>query len=262
MLGVMGALLTGNRVRIKARTTRAIVSDLVRALDADCEVADWSSTEQDDRAVLDGIDGVVLAGGEELIAHYRRVTPVHVRLVEFGPKVSCAAIGRAPGDLDRLADALIDDVTLFHQGVCSSPQWIFVEDIATALALRERILARELPPLPDDDARLQRLRARELALRARLGDDLRVDVHASGWGVTIASGMLRLPKGFAFVVGPVRATRSVQVLGVAGDVPDVRGFAHRCAIGRMHERSPLAPHDGFFELGALVRFTSRDEVRP
>jgi hypothetical protein len=27
----------------------------------------------------------------------------------------------------------------------------------------------------------------------------------------------------------------------------------------MHHRSPLAPHDGFFELAALVTFTSREQ---
>jgi hypothetical protein len=27
----------------------------------------------------------------------------------------------------------------------------------------------------------------------------------------------------------------------------------------MHQRSPLAPHDGFFELASLVAFTSKDE---
>lgn len=282
--GAIAARATGNRLRVKARTTRPLLAGLARALELGpdaCELLDWDGRAQDDRAVLDGIDGVLLAGGDELIRRYRAAAPPGVRLIEYGPKLGAAAIGGAiadPAELDALAAALAHDVTLFGQGVCSSPQVIFVDDERTAGALRARLLAAPLPPLPEADRLLQLVRSQELALLARLGEPIEVELEPrSGWGVTIAprapsparDPAHRLPKGFAFVAGPLdeelaafaRANRPrLQTLGTWGRVPEVpgAGFTHRCPIGRMHERSPLAPHDGFLELAALARLTSRE----
>lgn len=257
--GVVGALVTGNRVRCKARTTRPLLESLSRALDADCEILDWDSRTQDDAAVLAGVDGVVLAGGDELIRHYRRVTPPGVRLIEFGPKLSCAVIG-AGADLARTADALVHDVTLFDQGVCSSPQWILADDDAIVAHLRDRLAT--CPVLDDESRLLQYARSEALRLRGKLA----AFDPVTGWGITVGSLDDRLPRGFAVVLGVEaqlaelarRYPQMLQVIGVAGDVPPAPRFTHRCPIGRMHQRSPLAPHDGVFELAQLVVFTSED----
>jgi len=263
--GLVAATITGNRVRIKARTTRALVEDVVRALAiADCEVLDWDSRDDDDH--LDGIDGVLLAGGDALIRRYRRATQPGVRLIEFGPKLSCAAIGQG-ADLARVADALVTDVTLFGQGVCSSPQWILVEDPAIASHLRDRLAA--CGPLAEGDRLIQLVRAQELRLLGRLGEPIEVAVDPrTGWGVMVSHSLgHRLPRGFAVVVGPLAgqlaavaqlAPHGLQTLGVAGRVPAAPGFTHRCPIGRMHERSILEPHDGMLELAALVHFVSEE----
>lgn len=268
LAAVVAAHATGNRVRVKARATRSLLVALAEALAIeDCEILDWDSRVQDDAAVLDGVDGVLLAGGDELIRHYRRVTPPGVRLIELGPKLSCAAIGTGAGDLDGVADALVTDVTLFGQGVCSSPQWILADDEAIVPHLRAR-LAR-CPVLAEETRLLQHARGEALRLRARLGEAIAVELDATtGWGITVSRSLDdRLPKGFAIVLGIAgqlaelarRHRRELQTLGVAGHVPDAAGFTHVCPIGRMHQRSPLAPHDGFFELASLVTFTSREE---
>lgn len=269
VMALVGAHVTGNRVRIKARATRSLLEGLVRALAiTDCEVLDWSSHTQDDAVVLAGIDAVLLAGGDELIAHYRRVTPPGVRLIELGSKVSCAAVGPGLGAaaLAAVADALVDDVTLFAQGVCSSPQWILADDPALAPLLRARLAA--CPPLSADVRLAQYACAETLRLRARLGTRIEVELDSrTGWGVTVAASLEdRLPRGFAIVPGVAsqlaalahRYPRALQVLGTAGEVPAASAFTHRCPIGRMHLRSPLAPHDGVFELASLVAFTSSE----
>jgi hypothetical protein len=267
LAAVVAAHATGNRVRVKARTTRLLLAALAGALAIDdCEILDWDSRAQDDAAVLDGIDAVLLAGGDELIRYYRRVTPPGVRLVELGPKLSCAAIGAGAGDLDRLADALVDDVTLFEQEVCSSPQWILADDEAIVPHLRARL--GSCPVLPAETRLLQHARGEALRMRARLGEAIAVEIDAStGWGLTVTRSLDdRLPKGFAIVLGVAdrlaelarRHRHELQTLGIAGRVPEAAGFTHVCPIGRMHQRSPLAPHDGFFELASLVTFTSRE----
>jgi hypothetical protein len=272
--GAVAACATGNQLRVKARTTRPLIEDLARALELgpdDCEILDWESRDQDDRAVLDGVDAVLLAGGDHLIRRYRSATPPGIRLIEFGPKIGVAAIAGEVDDFSVLAGSLASDVTLFGQSVGSSPQLIFVEDEGTARALRNRLLDMRLPPLTGAARLLQLVRLQELALRARLGDEIMVDVAPhSGWGVTISRDPAhRLPKGFAFVVGPLeeqlgafaRANRRyLQTLGTWGNVPELSGFTHRCRIGRMHDRSPLAPHDGIFELSSLVRLVSRGDT--
>ncbi|HWU89991.1 MAG TPA: acyl-CoA reductase [Kofleriaceae bacterium] len=271
--GAVAACATGNRLRVKARTTRPLVEELARVLELgpdECEILDWDSRDQDDRAMLEGVDGVLLTGGDALIRRYRTIAPPGVRLIEFGPKIGVAAIGGEVEDYATLAGSLASDVTLFGQGVCSSPQVIFVEDEGTARVLRRRLLDMKLPPLTGAARLLQLVRLQELALLARLGDEIIVDVAPhSGWGVTISRDPAhRLPKGFAFVVGPLHVQltafaqanrRYLQTLGTWGPVPELDGFTHRCRIGRMHDRPPLAPHDGVLELASLVRLVSRGD---
>jgi hypothetical protein len=161
--GFLAAVLTGNRARLKARHTRPLLDGLKRAFELDdhaCEILDWSGAGQDDAAVLDGIDAVLLAGGGDLVRRYRAAAAPGVRLVEFGPKVSCAAVWDAPArDRERadLADALAADVALFSQRVCSSPQFVLLEDADAARELRSELRARlaGLPPLPEDDRAIQ-----------------------------------------------------------------------------------------------------------
>jgi hypothetical protein len=271
--GAVAAFATGNRLRVKARSTRPLVEELARVLELppdECEVLDWDRHDHDD-ALLDGVDGVLVAGGEALIRRYRAAAPPGVRLIELGPKIGVAAIGGEVEDYATLAGSLASDVTLFGQGVASSPQVIFVEDDGIARVLRKRLLDMKLPPLTGAARLLQLVRLQELALLARLGDEIVVDVAPhSGWGVSISRDPgHRLPKGFAFIVGPLTQQltafakanrRYLQTIGTWGPVPELEGFTHRTRIGRMHDRSPLAPHDGFLELAALVRFVSRGDT--
>jgi hypothetical protein len=120
---LLGACATGNRIRIKARRGRALIESLARALGLDgdaCEILDWDGRAQDDAAILDGIDAVLLAGGDELIRRYRRAAPAHVRLIEWGPKLSAAAIG-AGADVGGPAgrDPRVAPLTQFEHRVCN-----------------------------------------------------------------------------------------------------------------------------------------------
>lgn len=266
---LLGALVTGNQVRIKVRHTRTLVDSLVAALGAGCEVLDWDGASQDDEAVLADIDAVLVAGGDEVIRRYRRAAPAHVRLVEWGPAISAAAIGPDADLADReMLDRLVADVTLFGQRVCSSPQIIAVDPRPAELLfahLRDRL--GELAPLPDDERLAQLARASQLELLGRLDGRVRVALErATGWGVTSSASLdpvLRLHRGFALVVGPVPATlaelarrhrRRLQTLGTWSAPVPHGGFTRVCPIGSMHARSPLEPHDGVFELTRLVDF--------
>ena len=274
--GLLAAHATGNRMRIKARATRPMLMALKAAIGLDdevCEVLDWSSETQADAQILAGVDAVLLAGGANLIAHYRRVTPVGVRLIEYGPRLSAAVLWPDAAQAPTLASSVLETVGLFSQGVCSSPQWILVPDADMARALFARLGARlgELPPLPEPVALAQMTKARAMGLSGRLGEDVQVHfAPGTGWGVTLGATLAEtrfLAHGINLVSGDAAAhlarlhalyPHQLQTLGEMGTAPpDVGlpdGFLRRSPLNRMHERDLLAPHDGGLELPALVNF--------
>lgn len=279
----LGAYITGNRVLVKARSSLEILRFLKNALALDddaVQIADWQGGSQDDAALLQDVDGIVLAGGADLIMHFRRVAPPHIRLIEFGPKISAAAVGGvALDDVDHIASLLVDEVGLFMQQVCSSPRFIMVEQKEVARRLFDALKTKltELPLLAEDTRLAQAGKYAELQLMKRVGQ-----VHgaclqdvafepANGWGMTLSQGLdasLWFEKGFQLVQGDLKAVvaqasrqwkGALQTLGMVGcdDLP-LQGFTRFCPLGTMHSRPLSVPHDGFFELGAFVSFISKE----
>ena len=276
MEGFLVAYLLGSKMRIKARHSLDWLILLRQELGLsanDCEIYDWQSQQQDDRQLLSGVDTVLLAGGESLIRHYRAITPVHIRLIELGPKLSAIVLF---GQQLPAIDTIIKDTCLFLQQVCSSPRFILVEDENVAEQLYSQLQSRleQLPLLPDSQRLLQLTKVRELAMRYILQPDSgKVANSHSGWAVALTrsfSPEFWFPNGFQIIVGPVEQNLNyaeqrwpgrLQTLGYWGkpSCPEIGSFTRYCPVGRMHERSLLAPHDGFFILPSLVRFIHRED---
>lgn len=275
--GFLAAYLIGSRMRIKARHSRPWLESLRQALDLsddECQISDWQSHQQSDEQLLQGVDTVLLAGGEALIHHYRKITPAHIRLIELGPKISGMAIlGHQLPPMEKI----LTDVCLFLQQVCSSPRFILLDSELAAEQLYQQLqhVLDRLPRLAEDERIAQLAKARELTMYQKLTSDWgKIDYsESSGWGVTLSrhfSPELWLPKGFQLIVSPVDISLSdaqsrwpgrLQTLGYWGDISDLQhgGFTRYCPIGRMHDRSLLAPHDGFFILQSLVYFIDKDD---
>ena len=274
--GFAAAYLTGNAMRVKAALSAPLLLALrdVLGLPPDqCDIASWSGRDTADEDLLGDADAVLAAGSDALIRRVRSLAPSRIRLVEFGPKLSVAAVGHNDGNDAALAgcvDALLRDVSLFRQDVCSSPGFIMADEtVAEKLAARLEERLPSLPALPQHDRLRQYAKGEELKLRHKLRLSGRVVLHpGNGWGLTVSRGItpdLWLPKGFQICVGPLdelfSAARALwpgqlQTLGVAGTVPPATGFSRICPLGSMHERPLTAPHDGLFELSALVKFVS------
>lgn len=275
--GFLAAYLIGCRIRIKASNSLPLLEALRQALgltESECEIDNWQSHAQDDARLLDGVDTVLLAGGDSLIRHYRAVAPAHVRLVELGPKLSAMAI--FSDDLPPI-DLILTDVCLFLQGVCSSPRFIVVEKKCTAERLFDEIASRLdfLPRLPNDVRLGQLAKAKALYFQSLLSDGMFKVVHSevSGWGMTLSAELLPeiwLSKGVSIVYGDVdrhleqaqsRWFGQLQTLGCWGMESALRygGFTRYCPIGRMHMRSAPAPRDGVFTLAALVTFIDEEK---
>jgi hypothetical protein len=271
---VVAAALTGNQITIKTQQPLGILEALRKALDwtpDDCRLLRWHSPTQDDAQVLAGIDAVLMAGSEALIRHYRRVADASVRLIEYGPRLSAAWVQSWPAQAGAQADcvrALLHDTAVFAQNVCSSPQLVLVPDQATGLAVWEALAAElsTLAPLPEA-LRLAQLGAcQTLRLAARLNPDIRLACDTNtGWAVSLTpwDSVWTLTRGLRLVVGDLAALDrhcpGLQTLGVWPDAAYARWHSrafHCCALGRMHQRTLLAPHDGQRELVQWVQLLS------
>jgi hypothetical protein len=273
---MVAAALTGNRLTLKARHNLAALLSLREALgwgEAECRIDDWPSQTQDDAHLLQGVQGIVLAGSEALIRHYRSAARPGVRLIEYGPRISAALLTHWPASAEaqaRCVAALVHDTGLFMQGVCSAPQWVLVPDADAAQQLFDALAARldAMPPLPEADRLMNWRVAQEMTLEQRLGAPSQVAWCAqSGWGVSLTDWDMawRWPRGFRVLVGGLERLEglapALQTLGVWPDAANVRPHSsafHCCTLGRMHERPLLAPHDGQWELAQWVNFVSSD----
>lgn len=282
---LMGAYLTGNRVLVKARTSFEILHFLKKKLqlgDDFVQIADWEGGTQDDAHLLSDVDGVVLAGGGELITHFRRVAPPHIRLIEFGPKISAVAIGQVDAaEIPNVTELLLNEVGLFLQQVCSSPRFILVEDKKNAHALFENLTQRlkDLPQLSEATCLAQASRFAELQMMKRFQCEQALSglqdagfEPKNGWGVSLSYELKPsywFEKGFQIVAGSItqhikQADRqwkgTLQTLGMMGcDGLPLDTFTRFCPLGKMHCRPLTVPHDGFYEFGAFVSFISMEK---
>lgn len=281
-LAFFGAFLTGNAMTIKARGTGDFLCSLRDVLGLDdkfCSIIDWEGGAQDDQALLENVQGVLLAGSEDLIRHFRAVVPYSVRLIIFGPKLSAVVIGTVSSqDVSGLAKQLVKETSLFLQEVCSSPRFILIQDYLVAEELYKQLAntLSTLPVLSHEERLLQMYKHQDRTLYLKAVGDQRAFSFLdkdTGWAVgldTCFKPEIWLPKGFNIVYGPLdrnleKARKlwpgALQTLGLAGDMSCLwsgatSGFTRVCPLGKMHDRPLTAPHDGFFELSALVSFLS------
>ncbi|MBG2710606.1 acyl-CoA synthetase [Proteus mirabilis] len=281
-LGTLEALLAGyligSPIRIKARLSTQwlyLLRTYLGLTENECEILDWSSENQNDELVLNGVEAILLAGGDALIQHYRKVTPVQIKLIELGPKISAMAIlGSSLPDISLI----LKDVCLFRQQVCSSPRFILLENENCAQQLYQQlsIALPSLPPLPEAVKLQQMAQAHEYLLSRDLFNNEKPTLYDadSGWAITYQTQFAPqywLNFGFQLIVGSVahhlQLTQKtwfarLQTLGYHGSLssisPQQYGFTRYCPIGSMHFRPMTATHDGFFMLATLVFFINQE----
>ena len=275
---LLAAYLIGSKIRIKTRISTQWLQIIRQRLDLnedECQILEWDSQHQDDTQILDGIDTILLAGGDALIRHYRQVTPSHIKLIELGPKISGMAIaGTSLPDIDLL----LRDFYLFQQQVCSSPRFILLENAESAAELYQQLSARldALSVLPDALRLQQMAQYQSLKLTEALNPTEFSARYSktTGWGITYQTQFnpsTWLPAGFQLVVAPIEESLTLaqsqwvgqlQTLGYHGSLRHLplhhHSFTRYCPIGSMLLRPMSAAHDGFFMLSALVYFINQE----
>ncbi|MFF4261230.1 acyl-CoA reductase [Streptomyces virginiae] len=237
-------------------------------------------------------DAVAVWGGEAAVEGVAGHVPAGARLVEWGHRISFAYLTADAWSDAGTLDALADDVCLYEQEACSSPQVVyldtededevfgFAERFAAVLATRPPA-ATGAPAREPDPAEAAELTTTELM--ARLEEHLgltRVFAAPDGsWRVMAdtrspltASPLHRsvwvkpLPrKRLIATLRPMR--RYLQTAGIAGSATDIAelsrtalaaGVTRVTPVGAMLRSYAGEPHDGVY---ALQRYSRRVAVQ-
>ncbi|MFB6481820.1 acyl-CoA reductase [Streptomyces virginiae] len=237
-------------------------------------------------------DAVAVWGGEAAVEGVAAHVPAGARLVEWGHRISFAYLTADAWSDAGTLDALADDVCLYEQEACSSPQVVyldtededevfgFAERFAAVLATRPPA-ATGAPAQEPDPAEAAELTTTELM--ARLEEHLgltRVFAAPDGsWRVMAdtrspltASPLHRsvwvkpLPrKRLIATLRPMR--RYLQTAGIAGSATDIAelsrtvlaaGVTRVTPVGAMLRSYAGEPHDGVY---ALQRYSRRVAVQ-
>ncbi|MFJ7262164.1 acyl-CoA reductase [Streptomyces globosus] len=302
-LSIVEGLLAGNVNVLKTSSAdtllaQALMAELAAldptgALAARIVVLRFPSSRQEWlRLMCAPADAVAVWGGEAAVEGVAAHVPAGCRLVEWGHRISFAYLTADAWSDPAVLEALADDVCLYEQQACSSPQVVYLDtrDEAQVFAFAERfaaVLGARPPAVPagpagaPDPAEEAELTTTELV--ARLEEHLgltRVFAAPDGsWRVMAdtrspltASPLHRsvwvkpLPrKELIATLRPMR--RYLQTAGIAGSRTDIAelsrtvlaaGATRVTPVGAMPHSYAGEPHDGVY---ALQRYSRRVAVQ-
>ncbi|GAA0272540.1 hypothetical protein GCM10010302_07650 [Streptomyces polychromogenes] len=302
-LSVVEGLLAGNVNVLKTSgadtlLTQHLMAELAAldpsgALAARVVVLRFPSSRQEWlRLMCAPADAVAVWGGEGAVEGVAAHVPAGCRLVEWGHRISFAYLTGDVWSDDATLGALADDVCLYEQQACSSPQVVYLdtEDEEEVFAFAERFAAvlADRPPAvatgpagEPDPAEAAELTTTELV--ARLEEHLgltRVFAAPDGsWRVMAdtRSPLTASPLHRSVWVKPLPRERLIatlrpmrrylQTAGLAGSRADVAelsrtalaaGVTRVTPVGAMHASYAGEPHDGVY---ALQRYSRRVAVQ-
>ena len=104
-------------------------------------------------------DGIAVWGGEETVENIRKLAPPHVRLVEWGHRISLIYLSATSAPIDEVIERTAEECCVLDQQSCASPQCIYVEtqsgkelrDFADRLAVAMQRVSPRFPALAADD---------------------------------------------------------------------------------------------------------------
>jgi len=237
-------------------------------------------------ALKQGVDGVVVWGGEQAVRAYRDGLPARTRLVVFGPKLSAALVtreGLRHTGVPETARRLAREMSIWDQNACTAPQLCFVEGEEGARELFGTLAAEcesqrlTLPPGPADvhtAVEIQKLRGVLEVAAARGEGDLRASAGSVDWTVGLDPRARLAPSPLHRTISLVpitdwrgmlsecRAVRGyLQTVGVVAAPAEAASVAEALAaegalrvleLGSMSGGEVDDPHDGAYDLPQLV----------
>lgn len=242
-------------------------------------------------------DVVTVYGGKEAIEAYRKGLGPHTKILEYGPKYSCAIIDGAVIARDGaagIARLMARDFTMWEQSACSSPHTVFVKgekeafEFAGELARALDAWAKEFPhgSIPLDE-QVEITKSRELAKVYEAAGAASLMVPADGsqdWTVIYEknsefrvschhrTAFVKPIANFDEAVATLEGYgKYIQSVAVAASPADTFSISEKlCAIGadritepgNMSRRKNGTPHDGTRGTAEFVRWVSIGRISP
>ncbi|HEY9857079.1 MAG TPA: acyl-CoA reductase, partial [Stenomitos sp.] len=255
-------------------------------------ILSWSGGKsQVHRVFQQHCDTIVVWGGEEVVREYREGLSLKTHLVEYGPKVSFAAIAAERLEHPEVPRQLARSIALWDQNACSSPQVLYLEDgsadgeptMTFVEALRRALdeVQRELPQGPlTMQERAEVTKEREMArFEAAMGTTRLITPGTEPFWTLIVE------QDPAFKLSPLFRTLYVKRVADLAQVPEhvaeytdylqtagvsvppnrLFSLAQRLMdvgvlrvtpLAEMSGGTPGEPHDGLIALNELVKWVS------
>lgn len=122
--------------KLKAFDKKNILSDKFAILH-------WKGGEQEiETFIKNKVNAILAWGGEEMIRAYAQNLPTHIKLLDFGPKISIQVVsknGIQNKNLSQVARNIVADIVPWDQSACASPQNLYIQD-----GVDEELLFQEL----------------------------------------------------------------------------------------------------------------------
>ncbi|PKM93604.1 MAG: hypothetical protein CVU84_14640 [Firmicutes bacterium HGW-Firmicutes-1] len=87
----------------------------------------WPGGNEIESTIIDMANAVCVWGSEQAVKSIRSKVKNGVNVVEFGPKMSYALVGKESVNCEKVAIDLAHDISIYNQEACFSPQIAFVE---------------------------------------------------------------------------------------------------------------------------------------
>lgn len=297
-MSVLEGLLSGNINFLKTGGSESLFSQHFLAALVECDptenlrnsiiVAKISSKNTELLSqVFKVSDGVAAWGGEESAQAIKQMTPPHVRIIEWGHRISFAYLTRDFFSDSKKLESVAKECCTLEQQACSSPQCFYLEteswDELNEVAVRfskilEKVSARTPRIEPEGAEAAEITQVREChRMEACLSHAAVIESKRDEWRILVdhrealtASPLYRtiwikpLPRTkILSVLRPMRQYLQTVGLGCkTGDLPELtRAFFSAGAtrvrnLGEMLGGYPGEPHDGVYSLQRYCRRVS------
>lgn len=249
----------------------------------------WKGGDEEIESVFKSQVPVIIAwGGEEMLQSYRKDLGLGTKLLDYGPKISFQVVTQKGVEKIGLAKAgkrIAQDLIMWDQQACSSPQNLFFEDGMNVSELMQAIgkaLDSELIPRGElsADERVEILKERERSRVSRIlenghsleGSDwllhheTRSYLRTSPLNRTLIlkayqsqENLLEQVSPFRFYLQSCGYLTGVMEKGSYLEILGGVGVKRLAPVGQMAHSFSGLPHDGRYGLTELVNFVT-DEV--
>jgi phenylacetate-CoA ligase len=95
-------------------------------------ILQWKGGDHETESFIKSkVNTIIAWGGEEMVRAYQKDLPQSVKLLDFGPKISLQIISKEAidnKDLNKIAEAVVRDITPWDQSACASPQNLYLQE--------------------------------------------------------------------------------------------------------------------------------------